>query len=235
MTEWYYRDSQSRKIGPLSTEEFEERVDAGEVKPHTKVWRSGLIDWTTYAALCAHDEQGAKEESGPSTNAAPQSSSYQTQIALGASATNRNTGGTRKTPAATPPMMAAPNFESCPECRQQVPSNLFREMGRRRVCGFCMEKIKAKAKRDQLRDAKGADANWLGKHLIRVAIGAAVLITIRLIGIELKAPKTGTFGHLPTTEEHSPLPVPRSLVSGAAGSRPTALAPDIDLIPQAGQ
>ena len=187
MTEWYYRDQKSRKIGPLSTEEFDELVAQGEVLPQTRVWRSGLTDWTTYGALLTHEAHCLAAASGPAACAAPESSSYSTLIALGASAVSRRpTRSGIHTPVATDLGVPRTTFERCPECREDVASHLFKEVGRRRVCGFCAQQKRLQAQRDRLREAKGVDSNWIGKFLVRCALIASAFVLGRVILFELR-------------------------------------------------
>jgi hypothetical protein len=239
MTEWYYRDPQSRKVGPLTDDEFEAHVAAGDIRPETRVWRSGLADWTTYAALLAHEAHCLAAASGPAASSAPESSSYSTLIALGASKTNRPPHGAGSaTPVATDPGYARSSFEKCPECREEVAAHLFKESGRRRVCGFCLVKSETKARRDRLREARGVDSNWIGKFLVRCALIAAVFVLARVILFELKN-AGDSVSTLPAVEDASgPMPTltsapavaPRRLVP-AASPGDAALPPDIDLVP----
>lgn len=241
MHQWYYRDPQSRKIGPLSEQEFEERVVAGEIQPKTRVWRSGLADWTTYEALLAHEASCQEQTSGPTESVAPQSSSCCTQVALGASATNHPPSGSCiATPSATPRGVMAPTFEKCPGCNEEVPAHLFREVGKRRVCGFCVQKQDIKTKRDKLRDAKGVDSNWIGKFLVRCALIAGVFVFGRVVLFELKHGSESP-SLLPTVESSpastfAPAP-PEAPEAGkpAAPQADVALPPDIELVAPAGQ
>ncbi len=199
MNQWYYRDPQNRKIGPLSDQEFEERVIEGEVQAKTRVWRSGLTDWTTYEALLAYEECCLEPASGPSERAAPQSSSFCTQIAVGVSPANHPP--TRRgtvTPSATPHGLRAPSGEKCQDCREEVPSHLIREIGRRRLCGFCIQKQENDAWRAKLRAARGADSDWLGKFLVRCALIAGAFVLGRVILFELSHSKSPSL--LPTPE-----------------------------------
>ncbi|MEW6267057.1 MAG: RDD family protein [Thermodesulfobacteriota bacterium] len=49
---WYYA-LESRKIGPLSEEEFQNLVQSGVVGAGTLVWREGLKDWREYGLIQA--------------------------------------------------------------------------------------------------------------------------------------------------------------------------------------
>jgi hypothetical protein len=129
-------------------------------------------------------------------------------------------------------------FEKCPDCREDVATHLFKEVGRRRICGFCVQKNQLKAQRDKLREAKGVDSNWIGKFLVRCALIAGVFVLGRVILFELK--HTGeSVSTLPTVEDPSgpaptlnaaPTAAPR-LAAPAAPRGDVALPPDIDLVP----
>ena len=241
MHQWYYRDPQSRKIGPLSDHEFEERVHRGEIQPNTRVWRSGLADWTTYEALLAHATSCYEEASGPTASCAPQSSSQSTIVALGASATNHPPRGSCiATPSATPRGIMAPAFEKCRGCGEEVASHLFCEAGRRRICGFCVQKQEVKARRDKLRGARGVDANWIGKFLVRCALIAGVFVFGRVVLFELRHGGSTRPHLLPAIEAPSPNTPISSAPSIAPPSRERVapagnveLPPDIELVPPA--
>jgi hypothetical protein len=135
----------------------------------------------------------------------------------------------------------APVFEKCPGCREEVPSHLVREVGQRRLCGFCVQKADVKARRDKLREAKGVDANWIGKFLVRCALIAGVFVLGRVILFELRH-GTVSPSLLPTVESPSSFPTPASAPSEvpevAKPSAPrvdVALPPDIDLLPTGGR
>lgn len=217
MNQWYYRDPQNRKIGPLSDEEFEERVCEGDVEPQTRVWRSGLADWTTYEALLAYEANCLELATGPAESTAPRSSSHSTQVSLGTSAIHRPpTRSCTVTPAATPHGLRAPTFEKCPDCREEVPSHLLREIGARRLCGFCLQKADVDSRRNRLREARGVDFNWLGKFFVRCALIAAAFVLVRVLLFEMGQPKDDV-STLPTVNTSS------------------ALMPIVELAPGAGQ
>src|SRR2546430_7528857 len=43
-------------------DEFRQRQEAGEVNDETMVWRSGMLNWMSYAALRADEERARSEE-----------------------------------------------------------------------------------------------------------------------------------------------------------------------------
>ena len=207
MTEWYYRDTQSRKIGPLSTDEFEERVTQGEIQAHTRVWRSGLQDWTTYAALLARESHCLASASGPAASTAPQSSSFTTHVALGASATHRPPSEIgNATPASSLQSTTAAAFELCPGCAEEMPSALFRILGSRRICGSCIHHAQFKAGRNRRREVRGADANWLGRYFVRLALLAGAFMAIRILFLEMGGIHPATASTRPAPADHSAPP-----------------------------
>ncbi len=216
MTEWYYRDTQSRKIGPLSTDEFEERVTQGEIQAQTRVWRSGLHDWTTYAALLARESQFLATASGPTASTAPQSSSFTTHFALGASATHRPPSEFgNATPASSLQSTPAPAFELCPGCEEEMPSALFRILGSRRICGSCVHHAQFKAGRNRHREVRGADANWLGRYFVRLALLAGAFLAIRILFQEMVGIHPATAITRPAPEDHSARPSDLGIVPEA--------------------
>ena len=161
MKQWYFRDATQQKIGPLTPEEFEQRVAAGEVTGPTRVWCSGMIDWAAYESVLAHQ----RTVPPPLPVAAPEPG----PVAL---------------PAAAPAPVAAGGvtFEDCPQCRERLPSHLFRELAGRRICGNCFRETHAQKQRAKLRLATGVDSNWFLKHLAKVAV-VGLLIGFARIGI----------------------------------------------------
>jgi hypothetical protein len=113
MKQWYFREESNQKIGPLTPEEFEQRVASGEVEGHTRVWCSGLIDWTTYDAVLAHQCPVPPTLPALVEEAVP-----------------------IPAPTVTPTAVIA--FENCLQCRKRSPAHLFQEMGNRRLCGSCI-------------------------------------------------------------------------------------------------
>jgi hypothetical protein len=47
---WYYSINNER-FGPVDQSSFDELVSRGEVKPETLIWREGMENWATYAAV----------------------------------------------------------------------------------------------------------------------------------------------------------------------------------------
>ncbi|MEA3209324.1 MAG: domain 2 [Chthoniobacter sp.] len=204
--EWYYRDSKSQKVGPLSSEDFEEKVFAGEIKGTTRVWRSGLQDWTTYAALLGED---SGEESSPVSSAGTELTEGHSPASFAAEEAASQTTHHESTSA--PDAAQEVIFETCAECHEKMPGYLFATFGKRRVCGVCGRKLRLKAQTEKWAEAKGVDSNWLVKHILRVAICALILAAIRIVVLEM-----GTHGAQPSDS----LPVPEQFPSSVAASGP---------------
>lgn len=49
----YYAVINGERSGPYTGEEFQQRVDAGEILPDTLVWRQGMTEWKPFARLSA--------------------------------------------------------------------------------------------------------------------------------------------------------------------------------------
>jgi len=48
--EWYYVES-GQRVGPLSSEQFEQAAASGKIAPHTLVWKEGMAEWQAYSAV----------------------------------------------------------------------------------------------------------------------------------------------------------------------------------------
>lgn len=203
MTEWYYRDSECQKIGPLSTAEFDVHVAIGEVRPQTQVWRSGLGTWTTYAALLAHEAHCPCATSGPSAGIAPESSSYCTFIALGASAANRRPAGpAATTPAMNPPAGPPSPGGKCPGCQRASGSRGLRGV----VCGDCFRD----RERKRLLREKRAGSGRFGKLLVRGLLIAAAFMAARAVFSELRQALLAREGMRPAPEPIASGPLPQA-------------------------
>ena len=65
MVQYHFRTKEGPSVGPINTDEFRQHLEAGEITDATMVWRSGLIDWTNYAALRAFEEEMARKRATP--------------------------------------------------------------------------------------------------------------------------------------------------------------------------
>ena len=56
----YYAVINGERTGPYTGEEFQQRVDAGDILPNTLVWRQGMTEWKPFAQLNAAPETAGK-------------------------------------------------------------------------------------------------------------------------------------------------------------------------------
>ena len=155
MTQWYFQDADSTRVGPLSDEEFHERLAGGAVVEKTRVWRSGLTDWTTYGALRAYDEQRQNPQPAPpppSEGSTPTSSESNAPV----------------------------EFSKCAGCAEQWPAHLLKEVEKRQLCGRCILDEEKRAWRRTLSKAKGPGNSWIWKHLAICALLAIIVMVVRL-------------------------------------------------------
>src|SRR5436190_19565441 len=57
MVQYHFRTKEGPSLGPIGADEFQQRLEAGDISDETMVWRSGMLDWTTYADLRAKEER----------------------------------------------------------------------------------------------------------------------------------------------------------------------------------
>jgi len=174
MIDWYYRDTHQLRVGPLTTEEFDVCVVVGEIRPETSVWRSGLPDWTTYEDLLAQAIEAATVSRGRQSASARPSSSYHRMIALGRSPVHRHPARSRVTTSGCTPY--------------GVPEPLWTDEQEKYEC---VNEPRPETSLDQ----QGADAMWLGRQLIRVALAGAFLMLVHFFVVERVA---GRFRNRPT-------------------------------------
>ena len=153
MAQYFFQVSNGPDLGPMSAEEFQQRLAAGEIKDATMVWRSGMGDWSTYRALCAA-EKAVAPASPP------------------ASATPASPRKAKASPAAAAPK---PKFLACGACGQEWPDTLLFAG----ICGSCKNRQKAEA--DKGRKMPGAGTSLTGWIFIAVSIVCAVGLVYRII------------------------------------------------------
>jgi hypothetical protein len=130
MPEWYYQNDEGARVGPLTDDDFQSRLTAGQVTDSTRTWRSGLSDWTNYAAIRAHDARTASAP-GPTT-------AVETPV----------------------PAAEAPIFAQCSVCGDQWPAHLLQGTPQKLICGPCQRKSAGDAWRRNLRGASGVSSGW---------------------------------------------------------------------------
>ena len=51
MVHYHFRTAEGPSLGPSGADEFQMHLQAGQITNTTMVWRSGMLEWTTYANL----------------------------------------------------------------------------------------------------------------------------------------------------------------------------------------
>jgi hypothetical protein len=162
MTKWYYRDYLNRKIGPLSADEFQDCVMEGEILPETRVWRSGLTAWTTYAGLLESEAVCASVTHGPATRIAPRSSSRRTGVVLGSSTLHQLPRSSVRASSSAAPHADRVLFEKSATYRRRY-----------------------RKPRLRVRDPQTAmETRWLGKQFLRIAMVATALTLVHFAATE---------------------------------------------------
>lgn len=161
MVQYHFRTKEGPSLGPIGADEFRQRLDAGDIDDETMVWRSGMLDWTTYANLRTLEQRDAQPP--PLPGAVPPSLPVQ-----------------QSHHAAARPVA---KFIACASCGQDWPENLLNLHGSKHVCGNCVRSQKDLFKNGQLKNkATGVSSGW-GAWLVKVlAIGIIIcgLIFVRL-------------------------------------------------------
>jgi hypothetical protein len=151
MVQYFCQVCNGPNLGPLSTEEFQQRLEAGEIQDETMVWRSGMGDWSTYRALCAA-EKGVAPAS-PQASATPASPR-------------------KASPATTAPK---PKFLACSACGQEWPDTLLFAG----ICGICKNRQKAEAGKGK--KVAGAGTGLIGWFFIALSIVSIGAMAYRIV------------------------------------------------------
>ena len=165
MAQYFCKVRNGPDLGPLSTDEFQQRLEAGEIQDETMVWRSGMGDWSTYRALCAAEK--AVAPASPQASATP--------------ASPRKAKAKRRVP--RPPGTERPKFLACGACGQEWPDTLLFAG----ICGNCKNRQKAEA--DKGKKAAGAGTGLIGWFFIALAIVSVVAMAYRIVHPLPPAPK----------------------------------------------
>jgi hypothetical protein len=156
MAQYFFKVSNSPDRGPMSADEFQQRLVAGEIQDATMVWRSGMTDWSTYADLCATEKRLAEKRAAAAASPPP----------LPTAARPR-----KASPAATSPQT---KFLACGSCGQEWPDSLLFAG----ICGSCKNRQKVEA--DKGKKLAGAGTSLVGWIFIAFAIVSAVGLAYRL-------------------------------------------------------
>jgi hypothetical protein len=132
MVQYHFKTAEGPSLGPIEDGEFKQRLQAGEINDQTMVWRSGMVEWTTFAALRARDEQAAKLPPPlPGKAVAHQASP------------------------------AAVKFLACGTCGQDWPESLLSMEGSKPICGNCQRRERDNFKQNQLKNGVGRSNPWV--------------------------------------------------------------------------
>lgn len=163
MVQFHFRTSDGPSVGPIGSEEFRQRQEAGEIDDATMVWRSGMVDWLTYADLRAFDQR-ASEPQPPKRPATP------------AKKIKAEVGTTIKA-----------GFCACASCRQEWPETLLTAVDGKRICGNC-QNLQKEQRKDTRRKA-GAGTGVGAWALILLAIVCAGCLTYKVNRYGVRLPK----------------------------------------------
>ncbi len=158
MVQYYFRNAEGAKIGPVGAEEFQQLRDAGDIEDRTMVWHSGMIDWEPYVAVQARQELAKTPQPRPHRTAAP------------------------ATAPATPSAAGGPRL-ACGTCGQDWPEALLSMESGRPMCGNCQRLKKEKEQSGRMSNAAGV-GGW-GAWLIKCACGLVVISALIFLRLHL--------------------------------------------------
>ena len=148
MVQYHFRTKEGPSLGPIGADEFRQRLDAGDIDDETMVWRSGMIEWMTYAALRAREQQSAQARVVPPSRS---------QVKAAA-------------PAAAP---RDSQFLRCSSCGQDWPKGLLTQEGDLQVCGNCQrsraEAIKS-GRPNRIPGGRAKVVTWISIGIISCAV-----------------------------------------------------------------
>jgi hypothetical protein len=165
MVQYHFRTKEGPSLGPIGAEEFRLRLEAGDIDDETMVWRSGMLDWTTYANLRAIEERAAQPPPLPSQAPPPLPVKESHHAAARASV----------------------QFIACAACGQDWPENLLNLHGRKHVCGNCVRTQKDTFKKIQHKNAKSEiSAGWVA-WLVKVLLIGAIICGVIFVRLWLRS------------------------------------------------
>jgi len=153
MVQYHFRTKEGPSLGPIGVDEFRQHLEAGEIEEETMVWRSGMLDWTSYANLRSIEERAARPKSAEPPPLPPDAFPKKAAVA---------------------PTAPAARILPCGSCGQEWPENLMTPLGAKHICGNCQRQQKDNFKKSQLKNhASGVSGEW-GTWLLKT-VGMAVL------------------------------------------------------------
>jgi hypothetical protein len=160
MVLYHFKTSDGPDLGPISPEDFRQRQESGEINDETMVWRSGLTDWMTYAALRAADERAAQPK--PAGSSPPP---------------------LKKAASAKAEPRAA--FFACGSCQQEWPEGLLSEEGGQKICGNCLNLKKQRAREGRQKAGAGTGRGAWALIILAVVCAGCLWYKVSHYGIRL--------------------------------------------------
>ncbi len=164
MVQYHFRLSDGPDLGPIGAEEFQRRQEAGEINDETMVWRSGMVDWTTYAKLRAIELRAAQ----PPAKLPPPPPPLP-----GKAAAKTAAPGVKRIP--------------CGVCGQEWPESLLTLQEGQHTCGNCQNKKKQEMKEGRSRKTA---SNGVGAWLLMImAVVCAGCLAYKVSHYGIRLPK----------------------------------------------
>lgn len=160
MVEYHFRTSDGPSLGPISVDEFRQRQEAGEINDETMVWRSGLTDWMTYAALQAVEQRAAE----PKPAKAPRQPVK------------------KATEAGSAPRAG---FLACGSCGQEWPEALLSPEDGKQICGNCVNRNKQDIKEGRRKAGAGTGMGAWALIILAVVCAGCLWYKVSHYGIRL--------------------------------------------------
>lgn len=151
MVQYYFKVSDGPSLGPMGADEFRQRQEAGEIDDRTMVWRSGMVEWSTYATLRSSETAASPSSKAP----------------------------IRKEKTSSAAASPRPGFLACAACGQEWAEALLFTEGKRQICGNCQTRLKEAAENG--RPKAGAGTSMTAWFFIALAIVSTACLTYKLM------------------------------------------------------
>lgn len=161
MLQYHFRTSEGPALGPIGVDEFQQRLVAGEINDETMVWRSGMVDWTTYSALRALEQPAARA-------AAVQPPPLPV-----------------KKEATRTPVKSVTDFQACGLCGQKWPISLLTKEGGQQICGNCVNHKKQEMKDGRKKAGAGTGMGAWALMILAVVCAGCLAYKVSHYGIRL--------------------------------------------------
>jgi hypothetical protein len=164
MAQYHFKTAEGPSLGPIEADEFLQRQEAGEINDETMVWRSGMVDWTTYGAMRAAELLAAQ----PRSKVPPPLPQKK----------------------ATRPAVAPPSdFVACGSCGQEWPASLLTLEEGQKVCGNCLNRAKQEKKTGQKKAGPGSGIGAWVMMILAIVCAACLAYKVSHYGIRLPKEK----------------------------------------------